>query len=71
MKTKPETTPNCCAVWPKLIPRFDWHVFQTWPDLVTLAYISDNDGTQWRINHCPACGANQRDAVRLVSEVRR
>ena len=56
------TTPDCCDVWPLLRPYLRWYQLVDEPGCFVMACISAN-GTAWRINHCPSCGAPRRMAV--------
>ena len=60
-----EETKDCCEIWPKLLPAFDWMSapidgrvmvmmphFQPYPQ-----------SEKWRVNYCPSCGAERRDVM--------
>lgn len=57
-----ETTADCCDVWPLLRPGLRWFEFADEPGAFAMASIPC-DGTYWRVNHCPSCGAPRRHAT--------
>lgn len=60
---------DCCEVWRQIKPAFGWFGFVgIEPDVRIMPYITGDDGEQWRVNHCPSCGAERRNAAMRIEE---
>lgn len=60
MNEQPASTPPCCDTWPLIRPHLKWFRFDDWPHVCAMPCVPHTD---WRINFCPACGANVRSAI--------
>ena len=50
-----EACKPCCEYWPKICGLFQYMQVEGESDLI-MPHITQA-GTKWRVNHCPACGA--------------
>jgi hypothetical protein len=59
---------DCCEVWPKIIHHFRWFAFAEEPENETriMPCLGEN---HWRVNFCPACGADRRGVEETVSHI--
>jgi hypothetical protein len=57
----PSETPDCCEVWPKILHVFNWMRYDAWPSLCSMPHFRVGKDA-WRVNHCPSCGADRRNA---------
>lgn len=57
-----EPTEHCCDVWPKIMGVFAWFSFDDAPGLLTMPNVRTPEAA-WRVNFCPACGKQVRDAI--------
>ena len=55
-------TEDCCAVWPDFFPAWKWFGFEHNQDFLAMPY-RHLDGQNWRVNYCPACGAEVRNCI--------
>lgn len=63
---EPAETPDCCSLWPRLAPLFDWFTAivdgEPWavsPHLMAIG--PDNESRlRYQVLHCPNCGADRR-----------
>lgn len=65
----PEITADCCEVWPRILHAFRWMAFADFPELRAMPHVHGADGTDWRVNHCPACGVELREVVVEASRI--
>lgn len=66
----PDVTPDCCPQWRVFAPLFQWGTFQDFPGLACMPHVADvAKNTLWRVNHCPACGADRRAVVMWTDDV--
>ena len=66
--TPPTTsTPDCCDVWPAIRGRFAWFDLADNKDISVMPSLI-NEGIYFRVNFCPACGAERRSTVWNRSE---
>ena len=52
-------TPDCCAMWSRIVPHLRWFVTATEPRMWAMPCIDEV-----RINVCPSCGAERRSVER-------
>ena len=50
----------CCDVWPMFIGHFGW---MRDPEGNRMMPYLSQQGSMWRINHCPSCGASVRAVI--------
>jgi len=59
---RPQTNNPCCNVWSKIQSRFQWMVFDDFPELLVMPHIDDGEN-KWFVNYCPSCGAKVRNMI--------
>lgn len=71
----PDVTPDCCPQWKAFAPLFDWYHFADFPGLACMpnvrATAPDSNGIihKWRVQFCPACGAERRNVIMWVEDL--
>lgn len=60
-----EETKNCCDVWPKFWPAFNWMSVEIEGEkMVVMPYHQNpNQSNKWRVNNCPSCGTDVRSTM--------
>jgi len=59
-----ESSEDCCEVWPKIRPNLKWFEFVDERGVLAMPCItSGNPHSNWRVNYCPICGSERRDAI--------
>ena len=43
------------------VHHFGWFSYDADRKMLTMPHLKDKEGVEWRVNHCPACGANVRN----------
>lgn len=65
-----DVTPDCCPQWRVFAPLFQWATFVDFPGLACMPYVVEAGAIAlWRVNHCPACGADRRGAIMWVDDL--
>lgn len=58
------TTPPCCEAWESWAASVNWFVDSE--DIYRMPHL---EGTRYRFNFCPSCGAERRSAIVVPAEL--
>lgn len=64
----PAESADCCDVWPKIAPRFDWIGLIEHPHLLVLPHVKVGDEELF-VGYCPACGRRVKGIIMAKSRV--
>jgi len=54
----------CCSAFQEFIPFFSWMIMaeeEDNPRVKVMPHVLSENGTRWRVNHCPSCGQYMRN----------